>query len=113
LAGIAFPLAHPQRAVGLRPVRGHGAAVAAALPAGLDRVVRDLDLVPLSHRARLAQPQGRPADARAPVKARDMSASPHTDPDCLFCKIAAGQIPSRKVLEDDDVYVFHDIAPWA
>ena len=36
-----------------------------------------------------------------------------TDPNCIFCKIAAGQIPSRKVLEDDELIVFHDIAPWA
>ena len=33
--------------------------------------------------------------------------------DCIFCKIAAGQIPSRKVYEDDELLVFHDIAPWA
>ena len=32
---------------------------------------------------------------------------------CIFCKIVAGQIPSRKVHEDDHVYAFHDIAPWA
>jgi len=35
------------------------------------------------------------------------------DPNCIFCKIVAGQIPSRKVFEDEDVLVFHDIAPWA
>ena len=35
------------------------------------------------------------------------------DPNCVFCKIAAGQIPSRKVFEDDELLVFHDIAPWA
>lgn len=35
------------------------------------------------------------------------------DPDCLFCKIVAGQIPSRKVHEDDDFFAFHDISPWA
>ena len=35
------------------------------------------------------------------------------DPNCIFCKIVAGQIPSRKVHEDDEVLVFHDIAPWA
>ena len=35
------------------------------------------------------------------------------DPNCIFCKIAAGQIPSRKVFEDDELLVFHDIAPWA
>ena len=32
---------------------------------------------------------------------------------CIFCKIAAGSIPSRKVYEDDELFVFHDIAPWA
>ena len=32
---------------------------------------------------------------------------------CIFCKIVAGQIPSRKVHEDDHIYAFHDIAPWA
>jgi histidine triad (HIT) family protein len=33
--------------------------------------------------------------------------------DCIFCKIAAGTIPSRKVYEDEDIFAFHDIAPWA
>ena len=33
--------------------------------------------------------------------------------DCLFCKIAAGQIPSTKVYEDDHVLAFRDIAPQA
>lgn len=32
---------------------------------------------------------------------------------CLFCKIVAGDIPSDKVLETDDVLVFRDIAPQA
>ena len=31
--------------------------------------------------------------------------------DCIFCKIVAGAIPSRKVYEDDDMLAFHDIAP--
>ena len=35
------------------------------------------------------------------------------DPNCIFCKIVAGQIPARKAHEDDDLLVFHDIAPWA
>ena len=38
--------------------------------------------------------------------------SPH-DPNCLFCKIVAKQIPSRTVFEDDEFYAFHDIHPWA
>ncbi len=33
--------------------------------------------------------------------------------DCLFCKIAAGEIPSNKVYEDDAVLAFHDIEPKA
>ena len=32
---------------------------------------------------------------------------------CLFCKIAAGTIPSTKVYEDDSVLAFRDIAPMA
>ncbi|MDM7455856.1 MAG: histidine triad nucleotide-binding protein [Tepidimonas sp.] len=35
------------------------------------------------------------------------------EPNCIFCKIVAGQIPSRKVYEDDELYAFHDIHPWA
>jgi histidine triad (HIT) family protein len=35
------------------------------------------------------------------------------DPDCLFCKIVAGEIPSTKVHEDDVVIAFRDIAPRA
>lgn len=31
--------------------------------------------------------------------------------DCLFCKIARGDIPSRKVYEDDEIFAFHDINP--
>jgi histidine triad (HIT) family protein len=31
--------------------------------------------------------------------------------DCLFCKIARGEIPSRKVFEDEDILAFHDINP--
>lgn len=37
----------------------------------------------------------------------------HTDPDCIFCKIVAGQIPSKKAYEDEHVLAFHDIHPWA
>ena len=33
--------------------------------------------------------------------------------DCLFCKIAAGEIPAEKVYEDDDVIAFNDINPQA
>jgi len=33
--------------------------------------------------------------------------------DCLFCKIAAGEIPCNKVYEDEDFLAFHDIHPKA
>ena len=33
--------------------------------------------------------------------------------DCLFCKIAAGEIPSTKVYEDEKILAFRDIAPMA
>jgi histidine triad (HIT) family protein len=35
------------------------------------------------------------------------------DPNCIFCKIVAGQIPSKKAYEDEDILAFHDIHPWA
>lgn len=43
---------------------------------------------------------------------RTMTTSTY-DPNCLFCKIVAGQIPSKKVYEDDELLAFHDIHPWA
>jgi len=33
--------------------------------------------------------------------------------DCLFCKIAAGEIPANKLYEDDKCLAFYDIAPQA
>ena len=33
--------------------------------------------------------------------------------DCLFCKIAAGEIPSTEIYSDGDVYAFADIDPQA
>ncbi len=33
--------------------------------------------------------------------------------DCLFCKIVAGEIPSKKVYEDEQCYAFYDIEPLA
>jgi len=33
--------------------------------------------------------------------------------DCIFCKIARGDIPSKKLYEDDEVIAFHDIHPIA
>ena len=33
--------------------------------------------------------------------------------DCIFCKIIAGEIPSSKVYEDENILCFNDIAPHA
>jgi histidine triad (HIT) family protein len=33
--------------------------------------------------------------------------------DCIFCKIAAGEIPARKLYEDSELIAFHDIHPAA
>ncbi len=33
--------------------------------------------------------------------------------DCLFCKIVAGEVPSKKVYEDELCYAFHDVKPRA
>ena len=33
--------------------------------------------------------------------------------DCIFCKIARGEVPSRKVYEDGEILAFHDIHPVA
>ena len=32
---------------------------------------------------------------------------------CIFCKIIAGQIPSKKIYEDEELFAFHDIRPAA
>ncbi len=38
---------------------------------------------------------------------------PDTDPDCLFCRIVAGEIPATKIREDADTLIFADINPQA
>ena len=38
---------------------------------------------------------------------------PLIDPNCVFCKIARGLIPAKKIYDDDEVMAFHDIRPLA
>jgi histidine triad (HIT) family protein len=33
--------------------------------------------------------------------------------DCIFCKIVRGEIPSKKIYEDEEMIAFHDIHPQA
>ncbi|MDR2795728.1 MAG: histidine triad nucleotide-binding protein [Spirochaetaceae bacterium] len=33
--------------------------------------------------------------------------------DCIFCGIAEGAVPSKKIFEDDEIFAFHDIEPKA
>jgi len=42
-----------------------------------------------------------------------MSDEQRTAAECIFCRIARGEIPSRKVYEDEDVFAFHDVRPQA
>lgn len=35
-----------------------------------------------------------------------------TEPDCLFCRIVAGDVPSRQIYADDAAVAFLDITPW-
>ncbi len=35
------------------------------------------------------------------------------DPDCIFCKIVAGDLPADKLFEDDEIVAFRDISPQA
>jgi histidine triad (HIT) family protein len=37
---------------------------------------------------------------------------PDRDPDCIFCKVLDGEIPSQKVYEDDHTLAVLDINPW-
>ncbi len=50
------------------------------------------------------------SDAAADPAPRDPAGR---DPDCVFCKIVAGEIPSTHVTEDDLVIAIRDIAPRA
>ena len=36
-----------------------------------------------------------------------------TEPNCVFCKIVRGEIPSNKIYDDAEVMAFHDIRPQA
>jgi len=36
-----------------------------------------------------------------------------SDPNCIFCKIARGEIPAKKIHDDEEVMAFHDIRPQA
>ena len=60
--------------------------------------------------------RGLAAAIEAPVarqRQESMSTRVASDPNCIFCKIVRGEIPSRKVYEDDDMFAFHDIQPQA
>jgi diadenosine tetraphosphate (Ap4A) HIT family hydrolase len=55
-----------------------------------------------------------PTDSRPTARPRNCPSAMHDhDPNCLFCRITKGEIPSRKVYEDDEVFAFHDIHPGA
>jgi diadenosine tetraphosphate (Ap4A) HIT family hydrolase len=67
---------------------------------------RDRDRPHLSSRSRLRDDGAEAGRAGRGRRAATMS-------DCVFCRIAAGQIPARRLFEDDDVVAFHDLSPQA
>src|SRR5258706_14995750 len=78
-------------------------------------------MVPLHGDAGVARSPARrgPCRARAPRGALRPRGKGRAQPggiamtDCIFCKIVAGEIPSRKIYEDDEMLAFHDINPAA
>ena len=42
-----------------------------------------------------------------------MTSDPASDPNCIFCKIVRGEIPAKKLHEDEHVLAFHDVRPQA
>ncbi len=42
-----------------------------------------------------------------------MASAPKGDPHCIFCRIVRREIPSKTVLEDEELYAFRDISPQA
>jgi histidine triad (HIT) family protein len=42
----------------------------------------------------------------------EMPETQDVDPDCVFCKIVSGELPSRRIYEDDRAVAFLDIGAW-
>ena len=42
----------------------------------------------------------------------EMPEAPEVDPTCVFCKIVSGELPSRRIYEDDRAVAFLDIGAW-
>ena len=62
----------------------------------------------------IASPGNQDHDRRKPICAPCWEReTPVSDPNCLFCRIAAGEIPADEVYSDDSVLAFRDIAPQA
>ena len=57
-------------------------------------------------------PNERPGPDR-PERASKRTIPMANDSNCIFCKIVRGEVPSRKVYEDDEILAFHDIQPVA
>ena len=62
--------------------------------------------------AELARREDCPASRKRPG-GRELSTEPDMSDNCIFCKIARGEIPAKKVFEDDEFVAFHDINPAA
>ena len=50
---------------------------------------------------------------KAAAVAKKLAGVNEMSSDCIFCKIIKGEIPCKKVYEDEDIFAFHDINPMA
>ena len=96
----------PSRLTGATVMASDLRASAALAIAASDRRGRDDD------RSRVSPRPGLREDGREAGGPRGEGAEGQMT-DCLFCRIAAGEIPSKTVFSDDRVYAFHDISPKA
>ena len=63
--------------------------------------------------AELARREGLSGLAEKASRPRIEDGNRKMSANCIFCKIAAGEIPAKKVYEDEDFLCFHDINPAA
>jgi histidine triad (HIT) family protein len=47
-----------------------------------------------------------------PLELADSAPDPQRDPTCVFCQVIAGELPSRRIYEDEHCVAFLDIAAW-
>ncbi|MBR5731348.1 MAG: tRNA (N(6)-L-threonylcarbamoyladenosine(37)-C(2))-methylthiotransferase MtaB [Firmicutes bacterium] len=96
--------------------RGHSSNYAEVFfeaPAGKDMTEGFVDVIidSVFREGVLGHIKGAPHDRPEPADAREQKGDQMSD--CIFCKIASGDIPSNKAYEDDKILAFYDLDPQA